>query len=76
MLNLLECTLGEVPLVGHAKAICGQLLAGLAETPVKCPKDSRWVAPWVALSHSSLAFDGFVIPHSSPKGYGSEGIFY
>lgn len=32
----------EVPLVGHAKAICGQLLSGLAETPVKCPKDSPW----------------------------------
>jgi len=33
----------EVGLVGHAKVICGQLLDGLSEIPVKCPADSPWV---------------------------------
>mmetsp|Transcript_11021 Transcript_11021/g.20567 ORF Transcript_11021/g.20567 Transcript_11021/m.20567 type:complete len:580 (-) Transcript_11021:29-1768(-) len=33
----------EVPLVGHAKAICGQLLEGLSGTPVSCPHDCPWI---------------------------------
>jgi 2-hydroxyacyl-CoA lyase 1 len=33
----------EVALIGHAKAITGQLLAGLSATPVKVPADSAWI---------------------------------
>jgi 2-hydroxyacyl-CoA lyase 1 len=60
----------EVALVGHAKAISGQLVAGLSKTPVKVPADSPWIAQLEADKKKSQAtFAAQAGNRSTPMNY-------